>query len=83
MWFLAIGIAFLLLKFLGWPAMESVSWLWALSPFGLAVIWWAWADWSGYTKRRQFEKEEARKQKRIDRSKEALGTARQPGKPPR
>ncbi len=83
MWFLAIGIALLLLKFLGWSAMESVSWLWTLVPFGLAVVWWAWADWSGYTKRKQFEKMEARHQKRIHKHKEAMGTARPPGRPPR
>lgn len=83
MWFLVIGIVLLLLKFLGWSAMEQVSWLWALAPFGLAVVWWAWADWSGYTKRKQFEKTEARHQKRIQKHKAAMGTARPTGKPPR
>lgn len=83
MWFLAIGILLLVLKFLGWSAMESVSWLWTLVPFGLAVVWWAWADASGYTKRKQFEKVEARQQKRIDKSKAAMGTARPSDRPRR
>ncbi len=42
-------------------------------PFGLAVAWWAWADWSGYTKKKAVEKENARKQARIDKSRESLG----------
>jgi small Trp-rich protein len=37
------------------------------------VVWWTWADWSGYTKRKAVEKENARKQARIDKSKEAIG----------
>ena len=44
-----------------------------LIPFPLALAWWAWADWSGYTKRRVVEREEARKQARIDRQRSQLG----------
>jgi small Trp-rich protein len=44
-----------------------------LSPFALAAVWWAWADWSGYTKRKAMEKMEQRKRDRIDKSREALG----------
>ena len=39
----------------------------------LAVAWWAWADASGYTKRKVIEKENARKQERIDRQRSNLG----------
>ncbi|HET6828556.1 MAG TPA: TIGR04438 family Trp-rich protein, partial [Ramlibacter sp.] len=49
------------------------SWLVVLSPFALAVAWWSWADWSGYTKRKAVEKEDARKQARIDKSRDQLG----------
>ena len=45
-----------------------------LAPFGLAVVWWYWADASGYTKRKAMERENLRKQERIDRNKEAIGT---------
>jgi small Trp-rich protein len=44
-----------------------------LSPFAMAVAWWAWADWSGYTKRKAMEKENDRKQARIDKSRATLG----------
>jgi small Trp-rich protein len=40
----------------------------------LAVAWWYWADASGYTKRKAMEKENAKKQARIDKNKEAIGT---------
>ena len=42
-------------------------------PFALAAVWWAWADWSGYTKRKAVERESARRQARIDQSREQLG----------
>ena len=45
-----------------------------LAPFALAVAWWSWADSSGYTKRKAMEREDARRQARIDRNKEAIGT---------
>jgi small Trp-rich protein len=32
-----------------------------------------WADWSGYTKRKAVEKENAKKKARIEKSKESLG----------
>ena len=42
-----------------------------LSPFALAVLWWWWADASGYTKRVEIEKMEARKQARIEKQRAA------------
>ena len=73
MYLLGLGIVLVLLKYLeiGPPALWS--WWWVLSPFALAAAWWAWADASGYTKRRAMEKMDARKQARIDRQKDALG----------
>jgi small Trp-rich protein len=50
-----------------WP------WWVVLTPFALAVAWWTWADMSGYTKRKAVERDNARKQARIDKSREALG----------
>jgi small Trp-rich protein len=63
------------LKYLESGAVAEWSWWWVLSPFALAVAWWAWADWSGYTKRKAMERESTRKQARIDKSREALGMA--------
>ena len=81
MWFLAIGVALLLLKFQGWSALESWPWWWTLVPFGLAAAWWTWADLSGYTKRQRFQQLEDRRLKRLDKLKKALGMGqRRPGK---
>jgi len=44
-----------------------------LAPFGATALWWAWADSTGYTKRKAMEKMEQRKQDRINKNKEALG----------
>ena len=73
MYLLGLGIVLVLLKYLeiGPPALWS--WWWVLSPFALAAVWWAWADATGYTKRRAMEKMDVRKQARIDRQKDALG----------
>jgi small Trp-rich protein len=43
-----------------------------LLPFGLAALWWAWADSSGYTKRKAMERENDRREMRRARTKEAL-----------
>ncbi len=55
MWFVLLGLALTLLKALDIALMET-SWLWVLSPFAAAAVWWAWADASGYTKRKAMEK---------------------------
>jgi small Trp-rich protein len=73
MLFLGLGIILLLLKYLEIGVVATWSWWWVLSPFGLAAAWWAWADWSGYTKRKAVEKENARKQSRIERQREQMG----------
>jgi small Trp-rich protein len=73
MYLLALGVILLALKYLEIGPVAAWSWWWVLSPFGLAVVWWAWADWSGYTKRKVVERENARKQARIDKSRQSLG----------
>lgn len=73
MYLLGLGIILLALKYLEIGPVAEWSWLWVLSPFAAAVVWWTWADWSGYTKRKAVEKENARKQARIDKSREQLG----------
>ena len=73
MYLLVIGIILLAMKYLEFGQVAQWSWWVVLSPFALAVVWWTWADWSGYTKRRAVERENARKQVRIDKSREALG----------
>jgi len=73
MWFLGLGLLGVALKFLEIGPVANWSWLTVLIPFGLAIAWWAWADWSGYTKRKAVEREEERKQARIDRQRSQMG----------
>ena len=73
MWFLGLGLLGVVLKFLEIGPVAQWSWFVVLIPFGLAVVWWAYADWSGYTKRKAVEREDERKQDRIDRQRSQLG----------
>ena len=73
MYLLGLGILLLALKYLEFGPVAEWSWWIVLSPFAAAVAWWTWADWSGYTKRKAVERENARKQARIDKSREQLG----------
>ncbi|WP_302173373.1 TIGR04438 family Trp-rich protein [uncultured Hydrogenophaga sp.] len=76
MYFLSAGIVLLLLKYLELGPVAGWSWLVVLSPFGLALLWWAWADSSGYTRRKQMEKMDQRKADRIEKQRKALGLDR-------
>ena len=73
MWFLALGLIGVALKYFEVGPVGQLSWWLVLIPFGLAALWWAYADASGYTKRRVVEREAARKQARIDRQRKDLG----------
>ena len=73
MYFLFTGLAMLAMKYLAFGPVAAWSWWLVLSPFALAVFWWAWADKSGYTKRVEMEKMEKRKQDRIDKQRKAMG----------
>ncbi|HYF44328.1 MAG TPA: TIGR04438 family Trp-rich protein [Ramlibacter sp.] len=75
MLFLGLGIVLLAMKYLEMGPVAAWSWWVVLAPFGLAVAWWSWADWSGYTKKKAVERENAKKQARIDKSREAMGIA--------
>jgi small Trp-rich protein len=74
MYFLSIGIVLLLMKYLEMGPVATWSWLIVLTPFGLAVVWWAWADASGYTRRKAMQREEKRRQTRIDKQRVAIVT---------
>jgi small Trp-rich protein len=73
MYLLLLGIVLLAMKYLEVDPVAQWSWWAVLSPLAGAVLWWAWADWSGYTKRKAVERENARKQARLDKSREQLG----------
>lgn len=77
MYFLGLGVVLLLLKFLDIAPVAAWGWAdrWYLfaAPFILAVAWWAWADWSGYTKKKAMEKMDDAKKARLAKNREALG----------
>ena len=77
---LGVGLVLLALKYLEIGPVAAWSWWAVLSPFALAVVWWTWADMSGYTKRKAMEKENDRKQARIDKSRASLGIKAAPKK---
>ncbi|RYF08405.1 MAG: TIGR04438 family Trp-rich protein [Comamonadaceae bacterium] len=79
MYALGLGLLLVLLKYLEFGPVATWSWWWVLSPFALASLWWAWADGSGYSKRKAIEKMEQRKRARIERQREAMGV--RPRKP--
>ena len=76
MYLLGLGIVLLALKYLEIGTVATWEWWQVLIPFGLAVLWWGWADWSGYTKRRAMERFDKVKQARIDKNRTALGMKR-------
>ncbi len=73
MYFLGIGIVLLLLKYLEIGPVAAWDWMVVLAPFGLAVAWWAWADWSGYTKKKAMQKMDKKKADRLNKTRENLG----------
>lgn len=74
MYLLGLGLVLLALKYLEVGPVAGWAWWFVLLPFGLAVLWWAWADASGYTKKQAMARENARRNARIDRNREAMGT---------
>ncbi len=74
MYLLGLGLALMVMKYLEIGPVAAWDWWVVLAPFGLAMAWWAWADSSGYTKRKAMERENARRDDRIARNKEAIGT---------
>ena len=73
MYLLGLGVVLLLMKYLEYGPVAEWSWWVVLAPFGLAAAWWAWADFSGYTKRKAMEKMDQKKRDRVDKQREKLG----------
>lgn len=73
MYFLGLGLILLLMKYLDIDPVVGWSWWIVLAPFGLAAAWWAWADASGYTRRKAMEREDQRRLDRINKQRDAMG----------
>ena len=61
MYFVAIGVLLLALKWADYGPVGAWSWWIVLAPFACAAAWWAWADASGYSKRRAMDKMQDKK----------------------
>ena len=73
MYLVALGIVFLVLKLMHIGPVASWAWPWVLAPFGAAACWWWFADATGMTARQTMEREQKRKQDRLDRTRANLG----------
>ena len=77
MWFVAIGVLMLILNLAGIGPVGAWTWKedwWImLSPFVVAVLWWAWADWSGFTQRKPMQKVDDKREARRQKALDALG----------
>jgi small Trp-rich protein len=78
-YFVVLGVLIIVLHFAGIGPMANWTWnisgdLWKFClPFGFALVWWAWADTTGFNKRREMEKMEAKRLARRERNLEAMG----------
>lgn len=74
MYLVIAGVLLILMKYMEIGPVAQWAWWMVLLPFALASAWWAWADMSGYTKKKAMEREDAKRRERIDKNKEAMGT---------
>jgi small Trp-rich protein len=73
MYLVLVGTLLMVLKWLEIDPVAGWSWWWVLSPFAGAFVWWRWADATGWTKRREMDKMDDRKEQRRRKAFEALG----------
>jgi small Trp-rich protein len=76
MWFIVLGVLLIVMKLADFGIVATWSWWVVLAPFGLAAAWWAYADSSGYTKRKEMDKLEEKKRERRRKALDALGIDR-------
>jgi small Trp-rich protein len=75
MFFVLLGVLLEAMKLLEIGPVAAWSWWIVHAPFACAVAWWAFADGSGLTARRQSEKVDERARDRRQRNLEAMGLA--------
>lgn len=73
MWSVLVGAILLVLRLADVAPVADWSWWLVLSPFGVAVLWWAYADGTGLTRKRQMDKLDERRDARRRQAFEALG----------
>ena len=76
MFFIIIGVLLIGLKLAEIGPVAGWAWWIVLAPFGCAAAWWAFADSSGLTKKREMDKLEEKKVERRRKAMDALGIDR-------
>lgn len=76
MFFIVIGVLLIGLKLAEIGPVAGWAWWIILAPFGCAAAWWAFADSSGLTKKREMDKLEDKKTERRRKQMDALGIDR-------
>jgi small Trp-rich protein len=76
MFFIVVGVLLIALKLGDIGPVATWAWWVVLLPFGAAALWWAFADSSGLTKKREMDKLEDKKVERRRKAMEALGISR-------
>jgi small Trp-rich protein len=77
MYFVVLGVLLIALKLAEIGFVSQWSWWAVLSPFAAAMVWWAYADSSGLTKKREMDKLENKKLERRRKNMEAMGIDRE------
>lgn len=73
MYLVILGALLLLMKVAEFGPVAAWSWWFVLAPFAAAMAWWAWADSSGWTKRRESDRIDQRRAERRRKHLENLG----------
>ena len=73
MYLALLGALLLAGKLAEFGPMADLSWWVVLGPFAGAILWWHFADTTGWTQRRQMGRLEQRTQQRRERAMAALG----------
>jgi small Trp-rich protein len=68
-----VGVLLLVAKMAEFGPFAGWSWWLVLAPFAAAVLWWRFADSTGWTQRRAMDRMDKRKEQRRDRALQALG----------
>ena len=74
MYLVVLGVIGVLMKWLAYGPVSDWPWWVVLSPFGLAMAWWFYADMSGHTAKAVMKREEKRRLDRIQRNRINTGT---------
>ena len=75
--FVVLGVLLIAMKLADIGFVAAWSWWAVLSPFGAAAVWWAYADSSGLTKKREMDKLENKKLERRRKNMAAMGIDRE------